>query len=428
MHTVAMQQRGVTKRIRGSPEPAQGVRRRRRRGPRAAAPTSPRRTCPCRGYHDYLGLQASELLGRRLRGRTASRPIAGPSRHSCDSPSSRASAERALAPSRSVRAGSANHVQGVTMKNIACSFLVALCIVASGALAQYPSRPIKLIVPIPAGGAPDIAARVVGQKLSELLGAAGRRRESCRLQRQHRRRPGREGAARRLHAALGQDSLIAINPHLYAKMPFDPLKDLVPVATLVRESVRARGQSVAARAEFPGVHRVRAPHHAAAAVRFRRQRQPAPSVDGNTEAARRHRSAARAVQGRGAGDDGDRRRRHGGDVRRHVDEPQIKAGQAACARGHRREALARVSRAADDRRVLSGLRSHDLARLFAPAGTPERIVDRACAPRSKRRSRRPTSSRSSTAAGGVEPSVTTPKSSPPSSAAITTSTARWCVS
>ena len=32
---------------------------------------------------------------------------------------------------------------------------------------------------------------------------------------------------------LGQDSLIAINPHLYAKMPFDPLKDLVPVATLV---------------------------------------------------------------------------------------------------------------------------------------------------------------------------------------------------
>jgi hypothetical protein len=31
---------------------------------------------------------------------------------------------------------------------------------------------------------------------------------------------------------LGQDSLIAINPHLYAKMPFDPLKDLVPIATV----------------------------------------------------------------------------------------------------------------------------------------------------------------------------------------------------
>src|SRR6185369_7919731 len=52
--------------------------------------------------------------------------------------------------------------------------LLAACLLAlasAAALAQYPSRPIKLIVPIPAGGAPDIAARVVGQKLSELLGA-----------------------------------------------------------------------------------------------------------------------------------------------------------------------------------------------------------------------------------------------------------------
>ena len=42
----------------------------------------------------------------------------------------------------------------------------SLLALATGAvLSQYPSRPIKLIVPIPAGGAPDIAARVIGQKL-----------------------------------------------------------------------------------------------------------------------------------------------------------------------------------------------------------------------------------------------------------------------
>src|SRR6195256_6729278 len=35
--------------------------------------------------------------------------------------------------------------------------------------AQYPLRPIKLIVPIPPGGAPDISARVIGQRLSELV-------------------------------------------------------------------------------------------------------------------------------------------------------------------------------------------------------------------------------------------------------------------
>jgi tripartite-type tricarboxylate transporter receptor subunit TctC len=48
--------------------------------------------------------------------------------------------------------------------------LGVLALTATAALAQYPSRVIKLVVPIPAGGAPDIAARVVGQKLSELLG------------------------------------------------------------------------------------------------------------------------------------------------------------------------------------------------------------------------------------------------------------------
>ena len=38
------------------------------------------------------------------------------------------------------------------------------------AFAQFPSRPITIVVPIPPGGAPDIAARVIGQKLSENVG------------------------------------------------------------------------------------------------------------------------------------------------------------------------------------------------------------------------------------------------------------------
>ena len=114
--------------------------------------------------------------------------------------------------------------------------LLAACLLAlasSAALAQYPSRPIKLIVPIPAGGAPDIAARVVGQKLSELLGAPV-------VVENHAGSNGNIAGDMVAKAPpdgytllLGQDSLIAINPHLYAKMPFDPLKDLVPVATLV---------------------------------------------------------------------------------------------------------------------------------------------------------------------------------------------------
>ena len=104
--------------------------------------------------------------------------------------------------------------------------------VASAAWAQYPSRPIRLIVPIPPGGAPDIAARVIGQKLSELLG------QPVAVE-NHAGSNGNIAGDMVAKASpdgytllLGQDSLVAINPHLYAKMPFDTLKDLAPVATV----------------------------------------------------------------------------------------------------------------------------------------------------------------------------------------------------
>ncbi len=114
--------------------------------------------------------------------------------------------------------------------------LLAACLFAlasAGALAQYPSRPIKLIVPIPPGGAPDIVARVVGQKLSEILAVPvvvdNRAGSNGNIAGDLVAKSPPDGYT----LLLGQDSLVAINPHLYAKMPFDPLKDLVPVATLV---------------------------------------------------------------------------------------------------------------------------------------------------------------------------------------------------
>ena len=113
------------------------------------------------------------------------------------------------------------------------AFLVLGAAAAAGALAQYPSRPIKIVVTIPPGGAPDITARIVGQKMSDAMGQAV----------VVENRPGANGntAADLVAKApadgytllLGADSLIAINPHLYARMPIDPLKDLAPIATLV---------------------------------------------------------------------------------------------------------------------------------------------------------------------------------------------------
>src|SRR5262245_13708162 len=111
--------------------------------------------------------------------------------------------------------------------------LLAALLAAGGAFAQYPSRPIRLVVTIPPGGAPDIAARVVGQKLAEGLG------QPVVVE----NRPGANGntaagevaraAADGYTLLLAADSLIAINPHLYSRMPLDTLKDLAPVASLV---------------------------------------------------------------------------------------------------------------------------------------------------------------------------------------------------
>src|SRR4029079_9812292 len=114
--------------------------------------------------------------------------------------------------------------------------LLAACLLvlaSSEALDNYSSGAIKVIVPIPPGGAPDIAARVIGQKLSEILagpivvdnhaGSNGNLAGDLVA----------KSAPDRSTLLIGHGSLVAINPHLYAKMPFDPLKDLAPVATLV---------------------------------------------------------------------------------------------------------------------------------------------------------------------------------------------------
>jgi tripartite-type tricarboxylate transporter receptor subunit TctC len=117
------------------------------------------------------------------------------------------------------------------MNRLASLILAAL--VSAHAWAQYPTRSIRLIVPIPPGGAPDISARVVGQRLAELVG------QPVVVE----NRPGSNGnIAMELVAkappdgytlGLLADSMITINPHLYKEMQVDPIKDLAPVASVV---------------------------------------------------------------------------------------------------------------------------------------------------------------------------------------------------
>src|SRR5467141_977435 len=114
---------------------------------------------------------------------------------------------------------------------VAAVLLLSLC--AAAAWAQYPSRPIRLLVPNPPGGATDTIARVVAPRLGEVLGqpvvVENRPGSNGNLSSELAARAAPDGYT----LLLGQDSQIVISPHLYANMPIDTLRDLAPVATLV---------------------------------------------------------------------------------------------------------------------------------------------------------------------------------------------------
>jgi tripartite-type tricarboxylate transporter receptor subunit TctC len=107
---------------------------------------------------------------------------------------------------------------------------VALLFSATLAWAQFPSHPLTIIVPIPPGGAPDIAARVLADKLGQTLGqpvvVENRVGANGNIANEMVAKAAPDGYTLGLLA----DSQITINPHLYKKMPIDTLKDLVPVS------------------------------------------------------------------------------------------------------------------------------------------------------------------------------------------------------
>jgi tripartite-type tricarboxylate transporter receptor subunit TctC len=111
------------------------------------------------------------------------------------------------------------------------ALLFILLALPAAAAAQFPSRQITLIVPIPPGGAPDIAARLIGQKLSESLGqpvvVENRTGANGNIASDLVAKAPPDGYTLGLLA----DSQITINPHLY-KMPLDTMRDLTPVATV----------------------------------------------------------------------------------------------------------------------------------------------------------------------------------------------------
>ena len=109
---------------------------------------------------------------------------------------------------------------------------VAAALIAVPLLAgaqSYPQKPLRFVVPFPAGGAGDIFARTIGQKLSDAFG------QPVLVD----NRPGANGIIGMEMVAksppdgytivMGVSATMVLNPSLYPKLPYDPIKDYAPV-------------------------------------------------------------------------------------------------------------------------------------------------------------------------------------------------------
>lgn len=109
---------------------------------------------------------------------------------------------------------------------IAVIVVTAFCTAAAVVAQDYPTRPIRMIIPFPAGGPTDVAGRIVGQHLTEIW------RETIVVD----NRPGAAGtiaAAIAIRAApdgytllFGSNSTFAVNPAVFSKLPYDVFRDL----------------------------------------------------------------------------------------------------------------------------------------------------------------------------------------------------------
>ncbi|MES2562188.1 MAG: tripartite tricarboxylate transporter substrate binding protein [Pseudomonadota bacterium] len=116
---------------------------------------------------------------------------------------------------------------------IAAGVGVAACsLLASVAIAQtYPAKAIRLILPFPPGGPTDIVGRLTGQKLSEQVGqsviADSRPGASGNVGLELASKAPPDG-----YTIVLSSPVISLSPHLYAKLNYDPQKDLAPIALI----------------------------------------------------------------------------------------------------------------------------------------------------------------------------------------------------
>lgn len=114
-------------------------------------------------------------------------------------------------------------------------FALAMALMLTSALAQtYPVKPIRLLVPFAPGGSSDIVSRSFATEMSKILGQTvvveSKPGGAGNIAMQETKNSAPDGYT----IILGHVGTLAVNPAMFAKLPYDPVKDFVPITLLAK--------------------------------------------------------------------------------------------------------------------------------------------------------------------------------------------------
>jgi len=124
------------------------------------------------------------------------------------------------------------------LRIVASAVLALLClnvpVTAQDAAREFPNRPIRIIVPFPAGGPADVATRLLGQKITEDWGqpviVENRAGGNTVIGAQHVATAAPDGYT----LLMAIDSTLVMNQFLYKSLPYDPFNDFAPITTTTK--------------------------------------------------------------------------------------------------------------------------------------------------------------------------------------------------
>ena len=118
------------------------------------------------------------------------------------------------------------------LRSLLSTLLLAVAATSAMAQGSYPERPVRIIVPFPAGGPADALARIVGERLAQSLGKPFVIENKAGAGGNIGMEQGARAAPDGYTLTLAPVGNLTVAPALYAKLPYDPVKDFAPITVL----------------------------------------------------------------------------------------------------------------------------------------------------------------------------------------------------